>query len=46
MVVLQKTPLENIANFRSVTLVVKHGIRYPRSDYKPVTADELKQAAR
>ena len=39
MVVLRKNPLENIANVRSVVMVVKHGIRYLHSDYKPVTAE-------
>jgi imidazolonepropionase-like amidohydrolase len=45
MVVLRKNPLENIANVRSVVMVVKHGIRYLHSDYKPVTAEELKHRA-
>lgn len=43
MVVLDKNPLLNIANVGSVYMVVKHGIRYPRSAYTPVTAAEMKQ---
>ena len=34
-IVLKKNPLENIRNLHSVELVVKHGIRYPRSVYSP-----------
>ena len=45
LAVLQKNPLENITNMRSVATVVKHGVRYSRSDYKPVTEEELKQQA-
>jgi imidazolonepropionase-like amidohydrolase len=41
LVVLDKNPLENIDNVRSVAVVVKHGIRYPRSDYKPVSPEEM-----
>ncbi len=40
-VVLSKDPLADMANIRSVELVVKRGREYPRSDYKPVTAAEL-----
>jgi imidazolonepropionase-like amidohydrolase len=42
LVVLNKDPLDKIANIRSVLIVVKHGVRYARSDYRPTTADELK----
>jgi imidazolonepropionase-like amidohydrolase len=41
-VVLAKDPLADIDNLKSVTLTVKRGIRYPRSDYRPITADEAK----
>jgi imidazolonepropionase-like amidohydrolase len=41
MVVLNKDPLQDIANVRSVDLVVKRGIRYPRADYKPATAEDF-----
>lgn len=40
-VVLTKDPLADIANIRSVEMVVKRGREYPRSAYKPVTAEEL-----
>jgi imidazolonepropionase-like amidohydrolase len=43
LVVLTRNPLVNIANIRSVYMVVKHGIRYPRSAYKPVTPEEMKR---
>jgi imidazolonepropionase-like amidohydrolase len=42
LLVLDQNPLESIANVRSVFLVVKHGIRYPRSEYKAVTSQEMK----
>jgi imidazolonepropionase-like amidohydrolase len=35
LVVLRRNPLENIANLRSVDLVVKRGMRFPRSRYQP-----------
>lgn len=41
-VVLEKNPLDNISNVRSVSVTVKHGIRYPRSEYVPITKDEVK----
>ncbi len=41
LVVLRRNPLENIANLRSVELVVKHGLRYPRSQYRPATAKDF-----
>jgi imidazolonepropionase-like amidohydrolase len=45
MVVLNKNPLENIANVRSVFMVVKRGVQYPRSAYKAVTTKEMKPYA-
>lgn len=33
MVVLAKNPLEDVHNFRSVTLTVKRGRQFPRADY-------------
>jgi imidazolonepropionase-like amidohydrolase len=45
LVVLNKNPLENIANIRSVYMVIKRGVRYPRATYKPVTSKEMKQYA-
>jgi len=41
--VLKRNPLEDIGNVKSVSFVVKHGIRYRRVDYKPVTAEEVKE---
>ena len=40
-VVLKADPLKDIANIRSVEMVVKRGNPFPRGDYKPVTAEEL-----
>jgi imidazolonepropionase-like amidohydrolase len=34
MVVLAKNPLEDVKNFRSVTLTVKRGKQFPRADYE------------
>ena len=34
MVVLTKNPLEDVQNFRSVTLTVKRGKQFPRADYE------------
>jgi imidazolonepropionase-like amidohydrolase len=42
MVILDKNPTEDIANVRSVYMVVKRGIRYLRSSYKPANAEDLK----
>ena len=41
-VFLEKSPLADIANLKSVTLTVKRGHRYSRKDYKPITKDEAK----
>jgi imidazolonepropionase-like amidohydrolase len=35
LVVLTRNPLEDVANYRSVELVVKHGIAYQRTGYVP-----------
>lgn len=43
MVVLDANPLQNIANIKTVFMVVKHGVRYPHEAYKPVTASDMKQ---
>jgi imidazolonepropionase-like amidohydrolase len=45
-VVLEKDPLQDIAAIRTVNLVVKHGIRYSRSDYKPATATDFRSAGK
>jgi imidazolonepropionase-like amidohydrolase len=45
LLVLNRNPLEKIANVRSVFMVVKRGVRFPRSAYKPVTAKQMKQYA-
>ena len=41
LVVLRRDPLANIANLRSVELVVKRGVRFPRSRYRPATAKDF-----
>jgi imidazolonepropionase-like amidohydrolase len=42
MVILDKNPMEDIANVRSVYMVVKRGTRYLRSSYKPARAEDFK----
>jgi hypothetical protein len=42
MVILDKNPVEDIANVRSVYMVVKRGIPYLRSSYKPASAEDFK----
>jgi imidazolonepropionase-like amidohydrolase len=41
MVVVERNPLENIANLRSVVFTVKRGRRFDRADYVPVTGAEM-----
>ncbi len=41
-VVLDKDPLGDITAIRTVNLVVKHGIRYPRSGYQPAKDEDFK----
>jgi imidazolonepropionase-like amidohydrolase len=40
--VLAKNPLENVVNLKSVTLTVKRGRGFPRSDFRPIAAGEAK----
>jgi imidazolonepropionase-like amidohydrolase len=40
MVVLERDPVADIANLRSVLLVVKNGRRFARADYRPITPEE------
>jgi imidazolonepropionase-like amidohydrolase len=40
LVVLGRDPAADIANMRSVLLVVKRGRRFDRADYRPITPDE------
>jgi imidazolonepropionase-like amidohydrolase len=42
-VVLNKNPLADISALRSVDLVVKHGVRYPRADYRPAKDEDFKK---
>ncbi|HEX3666454.1 MAG TPA: amidohydrolase family protein [Rhizomicrobium sp.] len=37
---LAKDPLSEIGNVKSVTMTVKRGVLYRRSDYRPITKDE------
>ena len=41
LLVVEKNPLESIANLRSVRFTVKQGRRYDRADYRPIARDEL-----
>ena len=40
LVVVERDPLADIANLRSVLLVVKDGRRFDRADYRPITPEE------
>jgi len=40
MVVLERDPAADIANMRSVLLIVKNGRRFDRADYRAITAEE------
>jgi imidazolonepropionase-like amidohydrolase len=40
LIVLAKSPLEDIGAVRSITLTVKRGREYPRSGYRPITKEE------
>jgi imidazolonepropionase-like amidohydrolase len=40
LVVLERDPLADIANSRSVLMVVKNGRRFNRADYRPITPEE------
>ncbi len=41
LVFTARDPLADIANLRSVVMTVKRGTIYRRSDYKPITKDEV-----
>ena len=38
---VEQSPLDDIGNLRTVILTVKRGIAYPRSDYRPVSPEEM-----
>jgi imidazolonepropionase-like amidohydrolase len=40
MVVLERDPVADIANMRSVLLIVKNGRRFDRTDYRPISREE------
>ena len=42
IVFLQRNPLTDIANLKTVTMTVKRGTQYLRKDYKPIAAEEAK----
>lgn len=42
-VVLAKDPLANIANLDSIVTTIKHGRAFARADYRPVTAQEIRE---
>ncbi|MDQ6938581.1 MAG: amidohydrolase family protein [Verrucomicrobiota bacterium] len=41
LVFLSANPLDDIAALRAVTLTVKRGVRYPRSQYRPIEKSEV-----
>jgi imidazolonepropionase-like amidohydrolase len=42
-VILNANPLERIDNVRRVDVVIKHGIRYPRRDYRPARSEDFRK---
>jgi imidazolonepropionase-like amidohydrolase len=40
-VAVSGNPLDDLHNLRTVVLTVKRGVRYARSDYRPITSDEV-----
>jgi imidazolonepropionase-like amidohydrolase len=40
LVVVERNPLENIRNLRTVLLVVKRGHRFARLSFRPIAAEE------
>ncbi|MBQ1542698.1 hydrolase [Caulobacter sp. CCUG 60055] len=42
LMIVEKNPLEDIRNLRTVTLTVKRGRAYPRSEFQPLSVDELR----
>jgi imidazolonepropionase-like amidohydrolase len=40
VVFVANNPLDDIANIRTVTLTVKRGVQYRRTDYRPITRNE------
>jgi len=41
LVVLERDPVADIANMRSVLFTVRRGRRFDRADYRPITAEEI-----
>jgi hypothetical protein len=41
LLVVDRNPLDLLANLRSVRFAVKQGRRYDRADYRPITRDEI-----
>lgn len=39
--VLRANPLDNVRNLRSIIFTVKRGRRFERSDFRPISADEI-----
>ena len=39
--VVEKNPLDDIRNLRSVLLTVKRGQRFPRLQFRPIARDEV-----
>ncbi len=46
LVFVEKSPLENLENLKTVVLTVKRGLRYPRADYRQVRPDEMPEEYR
>lgn len=41
LLVLEQDPVQDISNMRSILFTVKHGRRFDRADYRPITPQEV-----
>jgi len=41
LIVLDRNPLDDLGNLKSLVMTVKRGREYPRADYVPLTADDI-----
>src|SRR3546814_6933096 len=41
LVVLERNPLDDLGNLRSVVFTVKRGRRFDRADYRPISPEEI-----
>ena len=41
MIVLAKDPIKDIDNLRSIEMTIKRGARFKRTDFKPLTKEDI-----